>query len=81
MSDMVPGATIGDMGPGVCEVKGSYLPVQPRGPASWPHLRTSRVAKAAGGGGGPRGATSPPRALPLLPPEALARLPRGRGRE
>jgi hypothetical protein len=57
MSDAVPGATVGDMGPAVCEVRGSYLPIQPRGPTAWPSPRASEDAEAARG---PQGATSRP---------------------
>jgi hypothetical protein len=57
MSDVVLGATVGDMGPGVCKVRGSYLPIQPRGSTAWPFPRASQVAKASRG---PRGATSCP---------------------
>jgi hypothetical protein len=52
MSDMVPGATVGDMGPGVCEVRGSHLPIQPRGSTACPYSRSSRVTEAAGGASG-----------------------------
>lgn len=52
MSDMVPGANVGDMGPGACEVRGSYLPIQPRGSTAWPYSRASRVIDAAGGASG-----------------------------
>jgi hypothetical protein len=80
MSNVVPGATVGNIGPGVCKVRGTYLPIQPHGPTAWPYPRTSRIAEAAGG---PRGATScpsGPRSLALPCPEALAQLPCGGGR-
>jgi hypothetical protein len=57
MSDEAPGATIGDMGPGVCVVKGIHLPILSRGPTAWPYPCTSRTAGAARG---PRGTTSCP---------------------
>nr|CAE02229.2 OSJNBb0015C06.7 [Oryza sativa Japonica Group] len=44
-------------GLGVCEIRGSYLPVQPRGPTAWPSPHTSEDVEAARG---PRGATSRP---------------------
>jgi hypothetical protein len=66
MSDMVPGANVGDMGPGACEVRGSYLPIQPRGSTAWPYSRTSRVTEAAVG---PRGATSCPSGSPATSPQ------------
>ncbi len=36
MSNAVPGATVGDMGPGVGKVRGSYLSIQSRGSIAWP---------------------------------------------
>jgi hypothetical protein len=57
------------MGPGVCKVRGSYLPLQPCGSTAWPYSRTSRVAEAAGE---PQGATS----CPSGPRAALPRGPR-----
>jgi hypothetical protein len=49
---MVPRATVGDMGPGVCEVGESYLSIQPRGSTAWPYSRASRVTEVAGGASG-----------------------------
>jgi hypothetical protein len=66
------------MGPGVCEVRGIYLPILPRVPTTWSYPRIPRIAGAAGGGdlGVPRHA---PRALAPLCPEALAQPPFGGG--
>jgi hypothetical protein len=72
MSDVVPGAIVGDMGPGVCEMRGIYLPtsyhvsLQP-GPAP-----AFREPQERPGGSGPRGATS----CPSGPCTALPRGPR-----
>jgi hypothetical protein len=60
--------SVGDMGLGVCGVRGIYLPILPRGPTAWPYPRTSRIAEAARG---PRGATS----CPSGPRAALPRRP------
>jgi hypothetical protein len=69
MYDVVSGATVGDMGLGVCEMRGIYLPILLRDPTAWPYPRTPRLAGAAGG---PQGATS----CPSGPRATLSRGPR-----
>ena len=93
MPEAVPGATVGDMGPGLCKVRessltSSYVALQPS-PAPAPC-----TAQGADTIGGPRGCRvrplgvlcqplgvprQAPRALALPGPEALAQLPCGEG--
>ena len=43
---------VGDMGPGICEVRGVYLPILSRDPTAWSYPRTPRIAGAARGASG-----------------------------
>nr|BAC84236.1 hypothetical protein [Oryza sativa Japonica Group] len=59
------------MGPGVCEVRGIYIPILPRVPTAWSYPRIPRVAGAAGGGRGASGC----RVMPLGPLHRFAPRP------